>query len=244
MTGRRISVLCPTRGNPQFVEAQIENIADTLAEPGRLKLLYYVDNNDPSLKDYQFAFHKMEAQVGRRLPFEIVSGDPIGTPRAINLMAEMAEADAYMVIADDVVFESSGWDQAIDQVVADHPDGVFNAWFDDGVFGEKLSWCPILGRTWFKTLRYIVPVIFEHYAADHWLHTLGRLTGRNVFIADQKLGQRQIDDTATEARYAWEVDGGAKRKMDRDNEQFERLERYLRLDVDVLRKAIADAEEA
>ncbi|MEK9677873.1 MAG: hypothetical protein VW169_05710 [Rhodospirillaceae bacterium] len=244
MTTNRISILCPTRGNPEFVELQLQNMADTIAEPSRFTIFYYVDNNDPTIKEYQFALHKMEAKVGKTLQFEIVSGDPIGTPKAINLIAEMAEADVYMLIADDMIYETEGWDRAVDQVAADYPDGVFNAWFDDNVFGDRLSWYPILGRTWYKTLNYIAPVIFEHYAVDHWMHTLGKAVGRNVFITEHTLGQRQIDDVDTEARYAWEVDGAAKRKMDRDNEQFERFLRYLQLDAELLRKAIAEAEGA
>lgn len=234
-----ITVICPTRGNPEFVELQLENFAGTIIEPSRARLLYYVDSDDPKLKDYQFCFHKMISKLGDQYAFEIVSGDPIGTPRAINLLAGMAPADAYMVIADDVVFETKGWDLAIDNVTEKYLDGIFNAWFDDGVFGAKLSWCPILGHRWFEALGYIVPVIFEHYAADQWLHTLGSFVGRNDFRAEQKLGQRVIDENAQEARYAWEVSGAAKRKMDRDNDAFARFERYLGQDCETLRAAIS-----
>ena len=240
-----ISIVCPTRGNPELVGELVDNVAATAANPERLHLSFYIDDDDPRLKDYEFSLYELRHRHGDGLNIEFVAGDRIGTPRAINYLGDMRSADIYAIVADDVRYVTPHWDRRIDEIAQNYPDGIFNAWFNDGHFGETLSWCPILGRGWVSALNYLVPMMFEHYVCDYWLHHLGRFTDRNCFQSDIYMSQRESDedggdgDGGDEKRFAWQASASANRRMARDNELFKKLERYLRIDAEVLRQEIA-----
>jgi hypothetical protein len=239
----KIALLCPVRGRPGHLESYAASIAATAAAPDRIQLVFYADADDPKLTEYRIT----EEQLRRRYPgiFEILFhyGDPVGTPRAINVMAAANPADVYMISNDDIAFVTPGWDRRIDEISARHPDGIFNAWFNEGIYGDKLSCFPFVGRRWVEALGYLAQVLFEHYVVDHWIHHLGGFVGRNFFCEDIRIEHRHRDAEAGGHRFIWETEGAAKRQMDRDNDVFRRSERYLRIDAGILKKVIAEYAE-
>lgn len=236
----RIALLCPVRGRPHYLDDFVASIAATAERPERLSLMFYADADDPKLTEYHITEQQLIHRYADSFAIRFLYGDPIGTPRAINAMYEQSDADIFMIANDDLAFVTPGWDRRVDETAAGLPDGIFNIWFDDGVYGEQLSCYPFLGRRWCEALGYVVPVLFEHYVVDHWLHHLGRFVNRNRFLPDVQISHRHNAAAADEPDFAWQKDGKLKRSMDRDNEVFRRSERYLRLDAEVLKKAIAD----
>jgi glycosyl transferase/beta-hydroxylase protein BlmF len=234
---RKISFLCPARGRPDYVIAHVESILDTIADPSRLELLFYIDRDDPRLSDYEAMFAKLATFVQGTVSLVPIVGDRVGTPKALNVMAARSAGDTLMISNDDLIFVTKAWDLEIDKAASDYPDGIFNIFFDDGYFGDKLSCFPIIGRQWYLALGYVAPVIFEHAVVDWWIHHLGKFMDRNVFLPHVKIEHRHSYD-ANGMRFNWQEEGFAKRRMERDNAYFRIFERYLRLDADLLRDAI------
>ena len=47
------SILTPTRNRPEKCERFIQSIKRTTREHGRVELLFYIDNDDPSMGKYR-----------------------------------------------------------------------------------------------------------------------------------------------------------------------------------------------
>jgi len=236
---RKISLLCPTRGRPNLVLHHVDSVLGTVGDPTRMELLFYIDRDDPKLAEYEGVFDKLKNLTAGTLSIVAIVGDRTGTPKALNFMAARSTGDCLMISNDDLVFVTPHWDMAIDRAASAYQDGIFNIFFDDGYFGEKLSCFPVIGRAWYLALGYVAPVIFEHCVVDWWIHHLGKFMGRNVFLPDVKIEHRHFDDDADGKRFNWQEEGFAKRRMERDNAYFRIFERYLRLDADLLRDAVA-----
>ena len=236
---RTISILCPTRGRPDFLPPHIMSIMETAAEPERLELMFYVDRDDAALSKYEALFKEIRAHVFPGLNLVGLVGDPIGTPKAINAMAGQSSGRYLMISNDDLLFRTKGWDRELERVAARVPDGIFNIFFDDGYLGAKLSCFPIVGRPWFDALGYVAPVLFDHYNVDLWIHRIGDALARNYYLADVHLEHRHFEDDGSGKRFNWEVEGAPRKKLARDNAYFQMFERYMHLDIEILKDAIA-----
>ncbi len=234
----KIALLCPVRGRPDYLYAYCESIAETASSADRLSLQFYVDTDDLEAKQYQMLEHELRGRYPASFEIIFLYGDPIGTPGAINEMAAQSNADIFMISNDDLNFVTQGWDARVDQEAAKFSDGIYNIWFNEGYFGDQLSCFPFVSRAWYEALGYIAPVLFEHFVVDHWIHHLGRFLKRNVFLADVEISHRHADAEKSGVQFAWQEEGFAKRRMDRDNEVFLKSERYLRLDAQILQQVI------
>jgi len=235
-----ISLLCPVRGRPDYVVNYLDSILLTAAARERIELLFYVDRDDPCLPQYESLFSERGKNAPPQTRLDIVGivGDRVGTPKAINCMAGQSTGRHLMIANDDLLFTTPGWDDAVDSAAAQFPDGIVNIYFNDGYFGEKLSCFPIVGRPWFEALGYYAPVVFDHCNVDLWIHRLGALLGRNIYLADVVVEHRHFDDDGDGARFNWQHEGPARRRLARDNAYFKVFERYLMLDRDILMDVI------
>ena len=234
----KIALLCPVRGRPDYLYDYAESIAGTAAQAGRLSLQFYVDSDDAAAKQYQMLEPELRGRYPDSFEINFLYGDPIGTPGAINAMAAQSNADIFMISNDDLNFVTKSWDERVDQAAAKYPDGIYNIWFNEGYFGDKLSCFPFISRIWYETLGYVAPVVFEHFVVDHWIHHLGRFLHRNEFLEDVEISHRHAEAEKSGVQFAWQEEGFAKRRMDRDNEVFLKSERYLRLDAQLLQQVI------
>lgn len=236
---KTISVLCPTRGRPDYLPPHLMSIMETAAEPARLELLFYVDRDDERLADYETLFNEIRTSVFPGLNVVGLVGDRIGTPKAINAMAGQSSGRYLMISNDDLLFRTKGWDRELERVAAGVPDGIFNIFFDDGYLGPKLSCFPIVGRPWYEALGYLAPVLFDHCNVDLWIHRVGDALARNFYLQDVQLEHRHFADDGSGNRFNWQVEGAPRRRLARDNAYFEMFDRYMQLDIEILRDTIA-----
>lgn len=236
---KTISLLCPTRGRPDYVVKHLESIRQTVAARERLELMFYVDRDDPCVAEYEAVFAASGSQAPPQTRLDIVGliGDRVGTPKAINAMAGQSTGALLMISNDDLLFSTQRWDDAIDRAAAQFPDGIVNIYFNDGFFGERLSCFPIVGRAWFEALGYLAPVVFDHCNVDLWIHRLGALLARNLYLPDVAVEHRHFEGN-DETWFNWQDDGPARRRLARDNAYFKIFERYLHLDAEVLKDVI------
>ncbi|MCD6075953.1 MAG: blmF [Rhodospirillales bacterium] len=236
---RTISLLCPTRGRPDYIPPHIMSIMETTAEPDRLELMFYVDRDDPELANYESLFAEIRTGVFPGLNLIGLVGDRIGTPKAINAMAGQSTGRYLMISNDDLLFKTKGWDHELERAGKLAPDGIFNIFLNDGYLGPKLSCFPIVGRPWYEALGYLAPVLFDHCNVDLWIHRVGDALARNYYLEDVHLEHRHFEDDGSGNRFNWQVEGAPRRRLARDNAYFQMFDRYMQLDIDILRDAIA-----
>ena len=93
---KKMSLLCPSRGRPNDLERFILSVTDTAADPGRVEILVYVDDDDPLKFDYILK-HKslsLERNVQSPMNMNVFFDEPLSTmkqPHAIYVAAARTE---------------------------------------------------------------------------------------------------------------------------------------------------------
>ena len=194
---RRISLLCPTRARHADAKRLADSVFRTAEHKKRVELLFYVDNDDPQLKQYQEFGAKNEPRV------HLTVGEPISVSKSYNIIAERCTGDILIITNDDVIYHTDSWDVLLEKEVDKYPDGVFLMWFNDGTEQRSRHPAfPMVSRRWYETLGYLTPGVFEFWYNDTWLMDIGRKLGRmhyidHVFAEHRhvKMGKAQRDET-------------------------------------------------
>ncbi|MFF9118734.1 glycosyltransferase family 2 protein [Streptomyces massasporeus] len=170
---RVLSLLCPSRGRVDNLGSFLRSLHRTAVKPGRVEVMVYVDEDDPALP----AYHRLFDRAPRLWPglgaCRLVVGPPEGVPQAWNALAAQSRGDLLMMANDDQLYVDHGWDTTLDnrvtQLTALHGDDVLCLYFDDGQYTDGGRDFPIVTRTWYETLGYFTPTIFQQWEVERWV---------------------------------------------------------------------------
>ncbi|GHE27201.1 hypothetical protein GCM10017673_31620 [Streptosporangium violaceochromogenes] len=195
---RSLSLLCPTRGRVRNVRDFLTSVRRTAVAPGRIEALFYVDDDDPDLAGYRDLFGRARRLFGEIGRCELRVGEPVGVPAAWNRLAEAATGDLLLMANDDQLYVDRGWDVAVDSRVGELtrlcPDGVLCLYFDAGQYPEGGCDFPILSRTWYETVGYFTPTIFQQWEVERWLFDIAERLGRLYPVPGVLVEHRHYQD--------------------------------------------------
>lgn len=163
-----ISLLCPTRKRPQNVERLVLSVVKT-ANP-HTEICFYVDDDDHT----NVFLEKWEKKiVGPRITFSDTWTE----------LLKIATGDILMLCADDIVFQTTGWDAMVEQAFAEVPDRILLVHGDDlGPSGKTFATLPFVSREWVEAVGYFTPRGFSCDWCDTWLHDVAKMIGRYKFL--------------------------------------------------------------
>ncbi len=174
MSAPLVSLLLPTRGRPEQAKRLFESIAKTVSRPDRVEVVLYVDDDD--------------------VQSHALDSDDIAVKRIIGPSQSMGryngaclEASAGRIIAlanDDMIIRTPGWDERLEAVDAEFPDGIYLAYGNDLNKKRGLSTFPILSR---RTCDLLV----EPYPAEY----RGAFIDVHIFDIFQRLHHAGYDRT-------------------------------------------------
>ena len=220
----------------------MRSVAETAARPERIEILAYVDDDDPDKFEYLIAVKNLAAdeKVARLLDLNLLVGEPLTTPLILNVVAERAQGDVFLISNDDQIFRDADWDRRLDEEAAKYPDQIYCMWFNDGRYQETICTFPIVSRVWAETLDYVAPPLFEHFNADLWLWQMAVALGRAHYIGDI-LVEHAHPDTGLRPPDATTLRSLKGNRPERDRAMFARFERYRMLDASLLQAVIDGA---
>lgn len=131
-----ISLLLPSRLRPDLLRRFLDSVAATAHNPDRIEVVLYTDNDDSSTVGIS----------SPRLNLTRLRGPRMHMSQLNSACAECSSGQLLMLVNDDVVVETVAWDQALENLRAQHQDEIFLAWPRDGVMNERLATFPILSR--------------------------------------------------------------------------------------------------
>lgn len=131
-----ISLLLPTRLRPDLLRKFLDSVAATARNPDRIEVVLYTDEDDPSAAGISSPQLNLTRLRGPRMPMSQLN----------SACAECSSGQLLMLTNDDVIVETPDWDQAIEDLRAQHQDDIFLAWPRDGVMNARLATFPILSR--------------------------------------------------------------------------------------------------
>ena len=131
-----ISLLLPTRGRPSLVERLLRSIAETTFQKDQVEVVLYVDEDD----------------VGsHRLDSDVIKVTRIIGPRASmgtynSICYEAAKGDIIILVNDDMVIRTQGWNEKIIEFDANISDKIYLAYGNDCFKKRSICTFPILPR--------------------------------------------------------------------------------------------------
>lgn len=175
-----ISPIVPTRGRPAQLGRFLRSVAATAARPESLEVVLVIDADDPE-----------SAAAGHPgLSVKHVVVPPGLTMGALNAAGYEAATGAYlMLLNDDVVARTRGWDDRLRACFRRFPDGIVLVHPNDTLFRDLLCTFPAVSRTFCELAGGICPPDYVRYRIDdhiedvfNLLAALGRR--RAVYLPD------------------------------------------------------------
>ncbi|MFE7312365.1 aspartyl/asparaginyl beta-hydroxylase domain-containing protein [Streptomyces sp. NPDC057555] len=240
---RPLSLLCPTRNRVDNLNAFLRSVQRTAAAPGRIEALCYVDEDDPALPRYRELFDRARRRYGAIGRCALHVGPPIGVAAAWNRLAEHADGDFLLMANDDQLYVDHGWDIALDQRAGElaelHGDAVLCLYFDAAQYPEGGCDFPIVSRSWYDTLGYFVPTIFQQWEVEQWVFDLARRLGRLYPVPGVFVEHRHYQDYKAPFDDTYQRHRMTREKSIADHALFLRTEHRRVAEVDKLAARIA-----
>ena len=195
----KIAILTPSRGRPGRLDNFICSVLEHAKYPDNILLYNYIDDDDPRLKSYEDFYRSQPINV-----YNVIS-TPQSVSKSWNVLANIAigvGSDILIMGNDDQLYSTVDWDEVLVNEVSKYDDKIYCAWFNDLINGENHCAFPIVSSTWFNTLGYFTPGIFNFGFNDTWVFDLAKRIGRTHYIpsviAEHRhfsVGKSSMDDT-------------------------------------------------
>lgn len=169
------SLVVPTRKRPDGLQSLMASLIAQTSKPDRLELILVIDDDDPSY----------EGLVLGGLRIESVTVPPGLCMGELNMAGYQRSSGRYvMLLNDDVVVRTQGWDDDVLDVFQSVPDGVALVHVNDGIFGDKLCTFPFVSRRYCELAGGICPRVYRRYRIDDHIY--------NVFNLLSVLGYNRV----------------------------------------------------
>jgi hypothetical protein len=175
-----LSLIVPTRGRPGPLRRFLDSIAATATHPKALEVVLVLDNDDRE----SLAVHHDSLALRR------VVVPPSLTMGALNAEGYAASSGALvMLLNDDVVARTRGWDVAVRRAASRFPDGIVLVHVNDTLFRDKLCTFPLTSRTFCELAGGICPREYQRYRIDDHVEDVFNLLAvlgqrRTVYLPD------------------------------------------------------------
>ena len=197
------SILTPTRNRPANCERFIKSVYNSARTKKNVEMLFYVDSDDPAIDAYKSLHWHAQKEYEGFKKIEFVFGDPMSVSVSWNIIAEKCIGDVLIMGNDDLVYQTDGWDEKLDQELDQYKqDKVYVAWMNDGINGDRHCAFPIVSREWYKCLGRFTPGTFNFGYNDTWIFEVGKMLDRLHYIPFIKaehlhfsVGKSDMDDT-------------------------------------------------
>ena len=173
-----ICLIMATRGRPESLAQVFAALKTVTAHKEKVSLWLYVDEDDAVTR--QAIDRGTLNDAGVRIHWHIGPQTAGLCETQHTLWRNSGQtAEVYMVIPDDLYFETQGWDNVIRKAAAPFPDGIFLAGPHDPMTSDTCTY-PIFGWRWLDTLQHIFPGHFPFWYDDRWVHQIGLMASRYV----------------------------------------------------------------
>ncbi len=197
MTGHPVfSLIVPTRQRTQQLRRLLDSLAATAARLAEIEVVVVVDEDDPE----SISFHYDDVPLRKVV---VAAGLSMG---ALNMAGYEAGSGRYlMLLNDDVIARTPGWDDTIAACFRDFPDDLALIHTNDLLFGETLCTFPVVSRAYCEFAGGICPRDYVRYRIDDHIgdtFNLLALLGerRIVYLPDVIFEHFHYDEPASGVR--------------------------------------------
>jgi len=168
-----ICLIMATRGRPESLAQVFTALKTNTAQKDKVSLWLYVDEDDAVTR--KAIDGGMLNDAGIQLHWHVGPQTPSLCESQHTLWRNSGRtAEIYMGLADDLHFDTPGWDDIIREATGRHPNGIFLAGAHDPMTADTCTY-PIFGWRWLETLQHIFPGHFPYWYDDRWVHQIGKM---------------------------------------------------------------------
>lgn len=161
---------------------------------GDPELVLVLDGDDPRKDEYPSDVHTVFVPAGK-----------VKQSGLWDVAWQNAKGGFAMMGADDMLFQTLGWDRKIEDAFGLWPDRIGMV-YTAGGFEDRPEF-PIVSREWCDIAGMFTPPYFCSWFADRWLWEIAAAIGRRQFVTDVTLrhlhpdhGDAEVDETYTRAK--------------------------------------------
>lgn len=154
-----ISMLMPTRARPDLALRFLDSAYKTCRDAANVEIIMIVDDDDDTYEGFTSPFEKTKLKAT----------SPLTMSGYNRFAAKISSGDILMLVNDDIIVESEGWDVAVRNMHSIFPDELYLGFPNDGFKGSRLSVFPILSRRTFNNFN-VLPYIYSGAFIDTHLH--------------------------------------------------------------------------
>lgn len=179
-------VICPTKNRPDLCQQMLKSFKDTITED--TKIIFTLEEDENKYQEYKNLFSLENVTFFECPPKNLTS-------HINDMVSIFPDYDFYMIINDDVIFNTKGWDKALTSKKGIN-------YGNDLLQGSTLPTFPCVSAEIVRSLGYIQSPFVERYYGDTILNFIGRETKcLNYFPAVQiehihYLNKKRIQDSS------------------------------------------------
>jgi len=138
-----ISLLLPTRGRPKLARRFLQSVAEKSVYPQDVEIILYVDEDDSESHGIDYPDLNIQRIIGPRQTMGSYNSDCLAN----------SSGEIIVLVNDDMVIRTQGWDERLRQLDASVPDKIYLAYGNDMFKKGTLCTFPILSRKTCRVLR-------------------------------------------------------------------------------------------
>jgi glycosyltransferase involved in cell wall biosynthesis len=203
------SLIVPTRRRTAGLRRLLDSVATTARNPPEIEVVAVIDTDDAESIAFSYS----------GIAYRQVIVPPGQTMGELNLAGYRQAAGQYlMLLNDDVVIRSKGWDTEIERVFAGWFDGIVLAHVNDLLFRDTLCIFPCVTRAFCELAGGICHPAYRRYRIDDHLHNIFDLIHLLGYTRRVFLPQVVFEHTSTHGHYTPDA-----ATLEQDNGLFEDL---------------------
>ena len=159
-----LSLLLPVRGRPDCVARLFDSIVATASRPDRIEVVLFLDADDRASHALDHPGLSVRRCIGRSAKMGAMTGACYAASRG----------DCVMLMNDDVVCRTPGWDAAVVEAINRFPDRIALVWCNDLFRGPALPCFPAFHRRAWELAGGLTPAEYNRDYIDAHLYDIFR----------------------------------------------------------------------
>ena len=191
----KISLLCPTRKRPDFMQSLWDSVVSTSHNIQNIELVFRIDEDDKE------AIDKFEEMKSSQVKVVIGKRGSGNLSKMWNECCEVSSGEILMHCGDDIRFRTVGWDKVVLDEFEKYEDKIVLVYGDDGIREDDLATHGFIHKNWVDVVGYFLPPYFSSDMNDYWLTDVAKGIGRlnKINILTEHLhpvaGKHEWDET-------------------------------------------------
>ena len=193
-----ITLCVPSRGRPDRFAEMWASAREKATLP--VECVTILDKDDATRSQYPRGSKWLKKKVVDR---------PVNMSELWDMAAKVANGDIVMLCADDVIFETEGWDERVEAEFAAVPDEILMVYTASGHDNRPIL--PFVSKRWVDIVGEFTPHDYQGWMADEFIWAIAAELRRVVYLDDVMIRHHQFerpDETYSTAQTRRLMQGG------------------------------------